>query len=129
MRRWAIRQANGGLGARVVAFDYSAEFIGRVNATGMPRSIPVVDAANPGGRVAGVEPVQQGRLCPGVHGHAWIRPLFAALRAAHRGRLRVRHSPLLSLGGHPALRGREEAGRHVIAGVKVSSICHRSREE
>ena len=70
--RFARRMAD--LGARVVAFDYSAEFIARARerTTGDAAvEYHVVDAANPDAVASlGIEPVQQGRLYDGVHGHA-----------------------------------------------------------
>ena len=127
--RFARRMAD--LGARVVAFDYSAEFIGRARerTTGNAAvEYHVVDAANP----EAVASLGSNRFNKAVCTMAFmdmpeIRPLFAALPR------------LLTPGGvfvfsviHPCFHSaaiqrfaelhEEEAGRHVMrTGVKVSS--------
>jgi SAM-dependent methyltransferase len=127
--RFARRMAD--LGARVVAFDYSAEFIGRARerTTGNTAvEYHVVDAADP----EAVASLGSNRFNKAVCTMAFmdmpeIRPLFAALPR------------LLTPGGvfvfsviHPCFHSaaiqrfaelhEEEAGRHVMrTGVKVSS--------
>lgn len=127
--RFARRMA--ALGARVVAFDYSAEFIARARErtpSGEAVEYHVVDAANAGALLAlGANRFNKAVCTMAIMDMPEVGPLFATL------------SQMLTPGGafvfsvtHPCFHSaaiqrfaeisEEQAGRHVIrSGVKVSS--------
>jgi SAM-dependent methyltransferase len=127
--RFARRMAD--LGARVVAFDYSAEFVARARErTGSDAAVEyhIVDAANADALIA----MGAGRFNKAVCTMAFmdmpeIRPLFGAL-----GRLLRPGGVFVFSVIHPCFHSaaiqrfaelhEEEAGRHVMrSGVKISS--------
>jgi 2-polyprenyl-3-methyl-5-hydroxy-6-metoxy-1,4-benzoquinol methylase len=127
--RFARRTA--ALGARVVAFDYSKEFIGRARER-TPHEAPieyhVLDAADEEALLAlGVRRFDKAVCTMAIMDMPEIRPLFAALSQL----LRPRGAFVFSV-THPCFHSaaiqrfteisEEQAGRHVVrTGVKVSS--------